>query len=100
MGDNAKLGRKTNLNNHIDYIKVDNNKITNKTVMANVMNDYFCEVDEKLSEKINVTDFTLPRQNMTCKSLFLKPTKHMILLSYLPATLWKKLRPIWTIILQ
>ena len=71
---NVKVRRKTNINNHIDYIKVDNNKITNKTVIANVMNDYFCEVGEKLSEKINVTDFTLPRENVTCKSLFVKPT--------------------------
>ena len=29
---------------------------------------------KNLAKKINVTDFTLPRQNVTCKSLFVKST--------------------------
>ena len=48
-----KSWEKNKTNDTIDYIKVDNVKISNKMEITNIMNKYFCEIGQKLSEKID-----------------------------------------------
>ena len=72
---NSKVGKKIKSNVTIDYIKVDNVKISNKMEIANIMNKYFCEIGQKLSEKIDKpiqTEISLPKMNKN--SMFVNPT--------------------------
>ena len=48
-----KSWEKNKTNDTIDYIKVANVKISNKMEITNIMNKYFCEIGQKLSEKID-----------------------------------------------
>ena len=53
----------------------DNVKISNKMEIANIMNKYFCEIGQKLSEKIDKpiqTEILLPKMNKNSK--FVNPT--------------------------
>ena len=69
-----KSREKIKSNDTIDYIKVDNVKISNKMEIANIMNKYFCEIGQKLSEKIDKPiqiEISLPKMNKN--SMFVNP---------------------------
>lgn len=70
-----KLGKNTKKNSKISYILENNNKITDTTEIAESMNNYFCDIGEKLRDKItqphNATRTLPPNNNNT---IYLKPT--------------------------
>lgn len=50
----------------LKYVCVDEQKMENKKDIANNINKYFCEVEERLNNEINITDIslkTLPERN-------------------------------------
>ena len=68
-----KSREKIKSNDTIDYIKVDNVKISNKMEIANIINKYFCEIGQTLSEKIDKSIQTeISLQKMNKNSLKLK----------------------------
>ena len=59
----------------LHHCMFDNVKISNKMEIANIMNKYFCEIGQKLSEKIDKTiqtEISLPKMNKNSK--FVNPT--------------------------
>ena len=68
-----KVGKKIKSNVTKQYIK--DVKISNKMEIANIMKTYFCEIGQKLSEKIDKpiqTEISLPKMNKN--SMFVNRT--------------------------
>ena len=70
---NTKIGKNTNENSVISYIKIDNNKISDKAEIAKHMNRYFCEIGRKLSDNIvKPPNAELRLTDMNANSIFLR----------------------------
>lgn len=80
---NYKLGSHKIKNENIKYIIDDNKvKVSDPQIMANKMNQYFCNIGKKLGSKINKPPgrkLELPAMNH--KTIFLKPTNRTEILS-------------------
>jgi guanylate kinase len=73
---NQKLNKKNIKNDHIEYIKLENDdKIYNKKEMADYTNKYFSTIGEKISQSIDTDgeeNIKLPPMND--KIIFINPT--------------------------
>ena len=77
---NSKIGKKVKSNNNsINKIAKENNEIlTEPNDIANYMNNYFCNIGEKISDSIKINknkNISLPTSNKN--SIFLRPTNAM-----------------------
>ena len=72
---NSKIGKvKNRFKDTLDYIKIDNKKISDKIEIANTMNNYFCEIGQKLSDKIDITEGNVRLPTMNNNSIFINAT--------------------------
>lgn len=75
MGNHKQKDREKRSNDTINYIKHNDNKITDKEEIANNMNKFFCEIGQKLSDDIvKPSNAELRLPDMNPNSIFLKPT--------------------------
>lgn len=72
---NSKISKKSKSSETIKHIKIGNNKITDKVHIAKAMNNFFCEVGNKLSANIvKPTNVELKLPDMKPNSIFIEPT--------------------------
>jgi hypothetical protein len=72
---NTKLGKNIKNDNHINYLKHDNIKITNPDNIAENMNKYFCSIGKKMRNKIQKPqNENIQMPPMNDSSLYLFPT--------------------------
>ena len=81
---NGKLGKNSQHKIAPNYLIVNNQRITDKSQMANTMNGYYCRVGKDLSNQIpniNPEQLKLPDNNE--KSIFIHPTNYQEVQKYL-----------------
>ena len=72
---NSKIGKvKNRFEDTINHIKIDNKKISDKIEIANTMNNYFCEIGQKLSDKIDIAEENVELPTMSKNSIFINAT--------------------------